>query len=76
MFRLGKLMGAKGPGVIFLIPMVDKMVRMDLRGHGASGKPRDAKAYGLEMINDVLRLLDHLRYDAGYGVGCRRVRFT
>jgi regulator of protease activity HflC (stomatin/prohibitin superfamily) len=30
-FRLGKLQGAKGPGVIFLIPMVDKMVRMDLR---------------------------------------------
>ncbi|HSY74400.1 MAG TPA: SPFH domain-containing protein, partial [Dongiaceae bacterium] len=30
-FRLGKLQGAKGPGVIFLIPVVDKMVRMDLR---------------------------------------------
>ena len=30
-FRLGKLVGAKGPGLIFLIPVVDKMVRMDLR---------------------------------------------
>src|SRR5271156_3724240 len=30
-FRLGKLQGAKGPGIIFLIPMVDKMVKMDLR---------------------------------------------
>jgi regulator of protease activity HflC (stomatin/prohibitin superfamily) len=30
-FRLGKLIGAKGPGLVFLIPMVDKMVRMDLR---------------------------------------------
>lgn len=30
-FRLGKLIGAKGPGVVFLIPFVDKMVRMDLR---------------------------------------------
>src|SRR5580693_1884768 len=30
-FRLGKLVGAKGPGLIFLIPMVDKMVKMDLR---------------------------------------------
>jgi regulator of protease activity HflC (stomatin/prohibitin superfamily) len=30
-FRLGKLLGAKGPGIIFLIPVVDKMVRMDLR---------------------------------------------
>jgi regulator of protease activity HflC (stomatin/prohibitin superfamily) len=30
-FRLGKLLGEKGPGVIFLIPIVDRMVRMDLR---------------------------------------------
>src|SRR5271166_496668 len=30
-FRLGKLQGAKGPGLIFLIPVVDKMVKMDLR---------------------------------------------
>jgi len=30
-FRLGKLLGAKGPGVILLIPMVDRMVKMDLR---------------------------------------------
>ena len=25
-FRLGKLQGAKGPGLIFLIPIVDRMV--------------------------------------------------
>jgi len=32
-FRLGKLhaRGAKGPGIIFLIPVVDRMVKMDLR---------------------------------------------
>ena len=30
-FRLGKLLGAKGPGLIFLIPIVDRMVQMDLR---------------------------------------------
>src|SRR5881397_2208542 len=30
-FRLGKLLGAKGPGMIVLIPIVDKMVKMDLR---------------------------------------------
>jgi regulator of protease activity HflC (stomatin/prohibitin superfamily) len=30
-FRLGKLQGAKGPGVIFLIPFVDRMVKIDLR---------------------------------------------
>ncbi|HPY29570.1 MAG TPA: SPFH domain-containing protein [Verrucomicrobiota bacterium] len=30
-FRLGKLIGAKGPGLIFLWPFIDKMVKMDLR---------------------------------------------
>src|SRR5512143_3638208 len=30
-FRLGKLIGAKGPGLIFLFSMVDRMVKMDLR---------------------------------------------
>src|SRR3981081_708824 len=30
-FRLGKLLGTKGPGLIFLFPLVDRMVRMDLR---------------------------------------------
>src|SRR5690348_17947875 len=30
-FRLGKLLGAKGPGLIFLFPVVDRIVKMDLR---------------------------------------------
>src|SRR6202040_2461932 len=30
-FRLGKLYGTKGPGLILLIPLVDRMVKMDLR---------------------------------------------
>jgi regulator of protease activity HflC (stomatin/prohibitin superfamily) len=30
-FRLGKLQGGKGPGIIWLWPFIDKMVRMDLR---------------------------------------------
>jgi regulator of protease activity HflC (stomatin/prohibitin superfamily) len=30
-FRLGKLLGAKGPGLVLLIPIVDRMVKMDLR---------------------------------------------
>lgn len=30
-FRLGKLIGPKGPGLIFLIPFVDRMVKVDLR---------------------------------------------
>ncbi|MDP2658105.1 MAG: slipin family protein [Candidatus Deferrimicrobium sp.] len=30
-FRLGRVIGSKGPGLILLIPAVDKMVRVDLR---------------------------------------------
>jgi regulator of protease activity HflC (stomatin/prohibitin superfamily) len=30
-FRLGRVIGAKGPGLILLIPAIDKMVRVDLR---------------------------------------------
>src|SRR5208283_1369663 len=30
-FRLGKLLSAKGPGLILLIPIVDRMVKIDLR---------------------------------------------
>ena len=30
-FRLGRLLGQKGPGLILLIPFIDQMVRVDLR---------------------------------------------
>jgi regulator of protease activity HflC (stomatin/prohibitin superfamily) len=30
-FRLGRLVGARGPGLFFIIPVVDRMVKVDLR---------------------------------------------
>jgi len=30
-FRLGRLVGAKGPGLFFIIPFVDTMIKVDLR---------------------------------------------
>ncbi len=30
-FRLGRLMGARGPGIFFLIPVVERMVKISLR---------------------------------------------
>ncbi len=30
-FRLGRVIGAKGPGIFILIPIIDRMVKMDLR---------------------------------------------
>ncbi|HID25741.1 MAG TPA: slipin family protein [Thermoplasmata archaeon] len=30
-FRLGRLLGIKGPGLVFIIPIVDQIIRLDLR---------------------------------------------
>ena len=30
-FRLGRLLGIKGPGLVFIIPIIDQVVKMDLR---------------------------------------------
>ena len=40
-FRLGRLIGAKGPGLILLIPVVDKMVKMSLRTLAVEVPPQD-----------------------------------
>jgi regulator of protease activity HflC (stomatin/prohibitin superfamily) len=40
-FRLGRLIGAKGPGIILLIPLVDRMVRVDLRTITFDVPPQD-----------------------------------
>lgn len=40
-FRLGRLIGAKGPGIIFLIPIVDRMVKVSLRTVVLDVPPQD-----------------------------------
>ncbi len=40
-FRLGRLIGAKGPGLIILIPLVDRMVRVSLRTIVMDVPPQD-----------------------------------
>lgn len=40
-FRLGRLIGAKGPGIIFLIPIVDRMVKVSLRTVVMDVPPQD-----------------------------------
>lgn len=50
-----------------------RVVALDCRGHGKSDKPHDAASYGLAMIDDVTRLLDHLgiakAHIVGYSMG-------
>jgi len=40
-FRLGRLIGGKGPGIIFLIPIVDRMVKVSLRTVVLDVPPQD-----------------------------------
>lgn len=40
-FRLGRLMGSKGPGLIFLIPLIDRMVKVSLRTIAMDIPPQD-----------------------------------
>ncbi|HWQ26479.1 MAG TPA: slipin family protein [Chlorobaculum sp.] len=40
-FRLGRIIGAKGPGLIILIPYIDRMVRVDLRTVTLDVPPQD-----------------------------------
>jgi len=40
-FRLGRVIGAKGPGVVFLIPIADKMLKVSLRLIVLSVDPQD-----------------------------------
>lgn len=50
-----------------------RVVAMDTRAHGYSGKPHEAGAYGMTMVDDIARLMDHLHIEkahlAGYSMG-------
>jgi pimeloyl-ACP methyl ester carboxylesterase len=46
-----------------------RVIAMDNRGHGGSGKPVGEEYYGDEMIQDAVRLLDHLGIEKAHVVG-------
>lgn len=52
-----------------------RVVALDQRGHGQSEKPYSADSYGLDMVEDVRRLLDHLGAEkvhlVGYSMGAK-----
>jgi len=61
------------PGVFQELAKGHRVIAFDLRGHGKSGKPTDPAAYGAEMVQDAIRLLDHLGirrvHVVGYSLG-------
>src|ERR1700739_481028 len=40
-FRLGRRVGARGPGMVYIIPGIEKMVKMDLRTVTMDIPPQD-----------------------------------
>jgi pimeloyl-ACP methyl ester carboxylesterase len=65
----GSLQGWIDAGVLPSLARDHRVVAIDARGHGKSGKPHEAKAYGREMGLDVVRLLDHLGVSRAHIVG-------
>ncbi len=57
------------PGVLDGLAEQYRVIALDNRGHGRSGKPHDPSQYGLEMVEDQIRLLDHLHIDQAHIVG-------
>jgi pimeloyl-ACP methyl ester carboxylesterase len=57
------------PGLIRSLAKDYQVIALDNRGHGKSDKPHDPKQYGTEMVEDVVRLLDHLKIKKAHVVG-------
>jgi alpha-beta hydrolase superfamily lysophospholipase len=46
-----------------------QVIALDLPGHGWSDKPEKEEAYGLQLVEDVILLLDHLKIKKAHVVG-------
>lgn len=57
------------PGTIDLLAKNYQVIALDVRGHGLSGKPTTIDAYGPEVVEDIARLLDHLKIKQAHIVG-------
>jgi pimeloyl-ACP methyl ester carboxylesterase len=57
------------PGILKALAKDHRVIALDCRGHGKSGKPTDPKQYGMEMVEDAVRLLDHLKIKKAHVVG-------
>jgi pimeloyl-ACP methyl ester carboxylesterase len=45
------------------------VIALDCRGHGKSDKPHEPEQYGIEMVNDIIRLMDHLQISKAHIIG-------
>ena len=56
-------------GVFANLAKDHRVIAIDLRGHGKSGKPYEPGAYGEEFSRDVVRLLDHMKIQRAHVLG-------
>ncbi len=56
-------------GTTALLAKDFQVIAMDVPAHGESDKPAKEEAYGLELVEDVARLLDHLKIKKAHIVG-------
>ena len=61
------------PGLIRALAVDHQVIAVDLPGHGRSDTPEKPEAYGLQVVEDVILLLDHLKikhaHVVGYSIG-------
>ncbi len=57
------------PGILKRLAKDYRVIALDNRGHGLSGKPHDPGAYGAALAEDIPRLMDHLGIQRAHLVG-------
>lgn len=59
------------PGIIAALAKSHRVIVMDCRGHGKSGKPATEAEYGVQIVDNVIALLNHLEVRQAHLVGDR-----
>lgn len=60
----------RGLGYTKALGQERRTIRIDLRGHGKSGKPHESSSYSMELISgDVLEVMDQLHLEQAHFVG-------
>ncbi|MBI4615024.1 MAG: alpha/beta fold hydrolase, partial [Planctomycetes bacterium] len=57
------------PGITARLAKNYRVIALDNRGHGGSGRPVGEEEYGVKMAEDAVRLLDHLGVEKAHVVG-------
>lgn len=57
------------PGITRTLNDRYRVIQFDNRGHGRSERPKEADQYGMEMVHDIARLMEHLQIEKAHIVG-------